>query len=155
MHLKLKSPVGLSNKRIFSSLGVTLHIESTASNRKKNRARELYTRGDPCRIINVRTYLFKEIRSTTIVGGPLVSLQGRAHRHMYHYIYTQAHYSGLRSSPSYYTCGRAPHSLSALPGLLLGLLPQTPWHSLRSCRKAAEQPHQSLQALPRGFSPAP
>ena len=107
MHLKLKSPVGLSNKRIFSSLGVTLHIESTASNRKKNRARELYTRGDPCRIINVRTYLFKEIRSTTICGGPLVSLQGRAHRHMYHYIYTQAHYSGLRSSPSYYGRSRA------------------------------------------------
>ena len=124
MHLKLKSPVGLSNKRIFSSLGVTLHIESTASNRKKNRARELYTRGDPCRIINVRTYLFKEIRSTTICGGPLVSLQGRAHRHMYHYIYTQAHYSGLRSSPSYNGRTRRPHIGGYAPWLAKAKLSQ-------------------------------
>ena len=66
MHFTFTTYIGLSNKRIFSSLGKTLHIERVPSNRKKNRARELYTTQPPCTIINLTTYLFKEIRSTLL-----------------------------------------------------------------------------------------
>ena len=66
MHFTFTTYIGLSNKRIFSSLGKTLHIERVPSNRKKNRARELYVTQPPCTIINLTTYLFKEIRSTLL-----------------------------------------------------------------------------------------